>query len=163
MAKADRLARAHVPSAWQRRSWGERRLLLEAFCWLGLMRLLVLRLPFQWLLSSLRLRSCPVQILPTPCDMPPSVKLIRRAVQSASGYTPWTSNCLAQALAAYQMLHRRRLPSTLYIGVAKPADQPFTAHAWLRCGEVFVTGETGWRQFTPITSLESSAYVNYCL
>lgn len=141
-------------AAWRRRSWRERQLFVEAFCWLGLMRLLVLLLPFQWLLGSLHLRPCATQTLAS-CAMHPTVVLICGAVQAATGYTPWTSNCLAQALAANRMLHRQHLPSTLYIGVAKPTDQPLTAHAWLRCGEVFVTGESGWQQFTPITCLES--------
>lgn len=139
-------------AAWQRRSWSERQLLVEAFCWLDLMRLLVLSVPFQWLLAGLR--PCPVPTALAACNTHPSVLLIRHAVQSASGYTPWRSNCSAQALVAYWLLHRRRLPSLLYIGVAQPADQPFTAHAWLRCGELFIAGEAGWRQFTPITCLE---------
>ena len=153
MGKVALVVRFPRCAAWQRHTWRERQLFLAAFCWLGLMRLLVLALPFQWLLSGLRLRPCAMQPQAS-CEMPPAVALIRCAVQSASGYTPWTSNCLAQALAAQRMLHRRRLPSTLYIGVAKPADQPLTAHAWLCCGEAFVTGEAGWRQFTPIACLE---------
>lgn len=154
MAKV--VAVVHFPwyAAWQRHTWRERQLFLEAFCWLGLMRLLVLSLPFRWLLSALRLRPCPLPTAPAPCDTHPAVLLIRHAVQSASAYTPWTSNCLAQALAAHRMLHWRGLASQLYIGVAKPAAQPFTAHAWLRCGETFVTGETGWQQFTPLACFE---------
>lgn len=142
-------------AAWQRRTWYERRLLVEAFFWLGLMRLLVLLLPFQWLLPLLRLRSCPVETALPAGSAPQPVAFIHCAVQAASGYTPWTSNCLAQALAAQRMLQRRRLHSLLYIGVAQPADQALTAHAWVRCGKAFVTGEAGWRQFTPITCLES--------
>jgi hypothetical protein len=41
------------------------------------------------------------------------------------------------------MLHRRGIPSTLYLGVAKPSpgsDTPLEAHAWLRSGAVHVTG-----------------------
>lgn len=63
-----------------------------------------------------------------PTDMDATVVLIGRAVQAASVYTPWRSNCLAQALAAHYMLRRRRLPCTLYIGVAKRPGQSLTAH-----------------------------------
>lgn len=158
MGKVALVVRFPGYAAWQRHPWRERQLFLEAFCWLGLMRLLVLSLPFRWLLSGLRLHPCPVQMasVSMPCDPHPAVLLMRHAVQSASVYTPWTSNCLAQALAAHRMLHRQRLPSTLYIGVAKPTDQPFTAHAWLRCGEAFVTGETGWQHFTPLACFEGA-------
>lgn len=163
MAKAVLIGYSSWYGAWQRRSWGERCLLVEAICWLGLMRLLVLLLPFQWLLVLLRLQHRPLSTpLPAPVA-PQAVEPMQRAIQAASGYTPWTSNCLAQALAAHRMLYRRRLTSTLYIGVAKPVDQSLTAHAWLRCGEVFVTGEAGWRHFTPIARLESSIVcVSHC-
>ncbi|MFN8488221.1 MAG: lasso peptide biosynthesis B2 protein [Caldilineaceae bacterium] len=158
MAKADLFTYAHLRAAWQKRSWRERQLVVEAFCWLGLARLLVLTLPFHWLLLLLRLQRRPVQTrLGAPVAHQP-VEQIRRAVQAVSGYTPWTSNCLAQALAANRMLHRRRLPSILYIGVAKQHNQPLTAHAWLCCGERFVTGEAGWQQFTPITCLTSGNF-----
>lgn len=155
MTKADLFAPAHLHTAWQRRTWDERQLLVEAFYWLGLARLLVLALPFHWLLAIWRLYHQPLTA-PWPTSQEhQAVEPLRGAIQAASRYTPWRSNCLAQALAANRMLQRRRLPSTLYIGVAKPVDQPLAAHAWLRCGEQFVTGEAGWQEFTPATCLGS--------
>lgn len=151
MTKADLFAPAHLRAAWQRRTWGERQQVVEAFCWLGLARLLVLTLPFHWLLIVWRLQHQPLTApLPTAWPTPPvyqAVEQIRGAIQTASRYTPWTSNCLAQALAANRMLQRRRLSSTLYLGVAKPAAHPLAAHAWLCCGEQFVTGEPGWQRY----------------
>ena len=143
--------------AWQRRTWTARLLLIEAVCWLGWARLLVLTLPFRWIV---RLWGLHPQPLPgnDAAPAPPAtrtVHAVQDALAAVSRYTPWRSNCLAQALAANRMLHRRRLPSTLYLGVAKPADRPFAAHAWLRCGAQFVTGEAGRQQFTPVTCLGS--------
>ena len=66
MHKATALTRRPWYAAWQRRSWGERQLFLEAWGWLGLMRLLVVLLPFQWVLFGLRLRPCPT---PAPTAM----------------------------------------------------------------------------------------------
>ena len=145
--------------AWQRRTWAARLLLIEAVCWLGWARLLVLTLPFRWIVVLWGLHHQPLTA-PLPTAWPTfsarqAVAQIRGAIQAVNRYTPWSSNCLAQALAANRMLHRRRLPSTLYLGVAKPADRPFAAHAWLRCGAQFVTGEAGRQQFTPVTCLGS--------
>ena len=56
--------------------------------------------------------------------------------------TPWESKCLVRALTAMRMLHRRDFSSTLYMGV-KLENGEMKAHAWLRCGDLYVTGGTG--------------------
>ena len=52
------------------------------------------------------------------------------------------------------LLRRRRIPSTLYLGVAKSAEPPqdLTAHAWVRCGEHPITGGDGQRRFTVLST-----------
>jgi hypothetical protein len=47
------------------------------------------------------------------------------------------------------MLRRRRVAGTLYLGVQKDGDL-FTAHAWLRNGDLIVTGRNGYENYTPI-------------
>lgn len=66
--------------------------------------------------------------------------MVRWAVHGVAARTPWTSNCLPQALAAKYMLARRGLLSTLYVGAAFSGRDALKAHAWLRCGDVPVTG-----------------------
>ncbi|WP_246503483.1 lasso peptide biosynthesis B2 protein [Clostridium polyendosporum] len=73
-----------------------------------------------------------------------TIKKVAWAVNQASKYTPWESKCLVQALTAQNMLKRRKIYSTLYLGVAKKGSKNINAHAWLRCGQVIVTG--GYRR-----------------
>ena len=57
-----------------------------------------------------------------------------------------------QALAARWMLKRRRIPSTLYFGMAKDEDGRLTAHAWLRSGSQTLTGAEEQDGFTVLAT-----------
>lgn len=57
--------------------------------------------------------------------------------------TPWESKCLVRALTARYLLHRKGIKTTLYLGVGKDDNGKMVAHAWLRCGKLFVTGGDG--------------------
>lgn len=56
--------------------------------------------------------------------------------------TLWESKCLVKALTARRLLAKHGIESTLYLGVGKE-DGKMVAHAWLRCGEMYVTGGNG--------------------
>lgn len=71
------------------------------------------------------------------------IKKIRWAVITVSKNTPWESKCLVQALAAQRLLTVQGISSTLYLGVNKQTDISLNAHAWIRSGDVYVTGGTG--------------------
>ena len=53
---------------------------------------------------------------------------------------PWRSDCLVQALAARRWLAGHGIGSDICIGVRKPEDDEFGAHAWLKVGDQVVTG-----------------------
>ena len=73
----------------------------------------------------------------------PKIAQVRWAITGVSNRTPWTSNCLPQAVAGKYMLKRRGLDSTIYIGAAfTETKDALRAHAWLRCGKAPVTGGT---------------------
>jgi hypothetical protein len=63
---------------------------------------------------------------------------IRWAVETAARVLPWKPVCLPQALAGTAMLRRRRIASTLYLGV--DPGRGLDAHAWVRVGTLIVTG-----------------------
>jgi hypothetical protein len=63
---------------------------------------------------------------------------IRWAVDTAARVLPWKPVCLPQALAGTAMLRRRRIASTLYLGV--DPGRGLDAHAWVRVGTLIVTG-----------------------
>jgi len=142
-----------APSKWRRRSHAERLWLLEAFLMLGVARLVVLTLPFKWVSVTLgkHMNESGMQISTSDLRQ---ARMIGQAIRSAANYTPWESVCLPQAMAAQWMLKRRHIAGTLYLGVAKDETKPekLAAHAWLRSGDVLLTGGAGHRQFTVVAT-----------
>jgi len=55
-------------------------------------------------------------------------------------FMPFRSDCLIQAIAAQTWLARSGLPSRIVIGVERPRDGPFAAHAWLEHDGMIITG-----------------------
>ena len=63
------------------------------------------------------------------------------SVARTSPFTPTNSNCYPQALTARFLLHRRRIPTTIYYGAAfARSGDALDTHVWLRCGPAMVTG-----------------------
>lgn len=120
-------------------TWRERALLVEAGVWLAAARLVVVAVPFRWLVPRLGAHMA---------ESPPAGDAARLAgigwaIRAVATRTPWRSMCLEQAITAKAMLRRRRIPNTLYLGLTRaPAggERPIVAHAWLRSGDVHVTG-----------------------
>lgn len=80
-------------------------------------------------------------------------KKLRWIIAAVSPHTPWNSNCYPQALCAKYLLRRAGVPSTLYMGVSfKPGGGALQGHAWLRCGQVYVTGGDSRDEFGAIAS-----------
>ncbi len=79
---------------------------------------------------------------------------LQRSIQLAARYTPWSSNCLTQAMVAKFWCNRLRIPYILYIGFAKDAEKPsgFAAHAWLTAGPITITGGDSFSTFRVISS-----------
>lgn len=57
--------------------------------------------------------------------------------------------CFAKAIAAQRLLNKKNIPTKLYLGVHKKETE-LKAHAWLTCGDVFVTGKKGHEVFTSV-------------
>jgi len=126
-------------------------LLAEALLFLGLARFGTVFVPFR---RFARLLGCPraesaVELTPAQLT---HARRIRWAVVIISRHTIWHSSCLVQAIAAQLMLKRRRIPSTLYLGVAKNDDQDLIAHAWVRSGHAILTGAPDHGQFTVVST-----------
>ena len=138
------------------------RLFLEAWRALGSARLALRSTPFKQLVAELTRRSGPVEAPAVGPEALADAKRIGWAVRAASGYTPWRSSCLVQVLAAQRMLQQRLLPGAIYIGAsleegqgegARPAaSSGLDAHAWLKCGEAFITGESGHHRYAVVTT-----------
>ncbi len=74
-----------------------------------------------------------------------------------SRHTWWESQCLVMAIAAMKMLDRRGIESTLYLGTARDADGKMIAHAWLRSGNIYLTGFEEMRKFTVVGKFGNAA------
>lgn len=129
-------------------SMAERHLLIEAIGWLLMLRIATLTLPYRRVASLLRLTPSGAEDGP-PASSPDCVS-VGWAVRAAACRTPWLSTCLAQSLAGYAILRRRRVPSVVYLGVAKDAGGKLIAHSWLRCGDRIVTGGDDHRRYSVI-------------
>ncbi len=143
------------------RGWPKSRrgLVLEAYCLLGLCRFLIRYVPFRltaarwlgWFMAE-TVRSLPPTAAATAAD-------VGWIVERLADHTPWESACLPQAMAAQHMLKRRGIGSTLYLGLARSDRRPtgHEAHAWLRCGEVVVTGEGEMGDFQSVACYAQDA------
>lgn len=142
--------------SFRRLPWSDQRLFVQAIAWLGLARLAINTVPF----ARLTRRLGPSGIESAP-EIPDSelveARRIAWAVQTASCYTPWKSNCLPGAIAAKHLLRRRGIASTLYLGAAFKARTELEAHAWLRCGSLYVTGGAGHLRFGTVAVFGSSS------
>lgn len=134
-------------------TWAERRLIFEATWWLAVLGIALHVVPFKRLAAWMGLLQSSTE---QPYSTVPraEARAVGWAVRAAAAHTPWTSTCLAQALAGAQMLRRRGIDSALTLGVliTPGAAQRMEAHAWLKQGGVFLTGEGGHERFTPIST-----------
>lgn len=137
------------------KNWSERTLFFETYIRLGLARAAVLTLPFPRLSRRWGVPQFEEFRYPhTEREREFLYRLIW-AIRTASKYTPWNSNCLAQAIAAKNALRKRGYTSTLYLGMTPPSvheDGKVEAHAWLRSGDTWVCGVRGSRRFTVVAT-----------
>ena len=77
----------------------------------------------------------------TPIETSPrNARLVYELMESMFRRIGWKDSCLIRALTAKKLLNRMGERCTLYMGVHKREGEGMTAHAWLRCGKLIVTG-----------------------
>lgn len=118
-------------------------LLLEAAFWLCVARLAILLIPFPRIGRYIGKLQQPTLAIPDPAgDNAAIARTVASAVRACAINAPIEMVCLPQALAAWQMLHLRRVASRLHFGlpiVRQPGDGR-QMHAWLSSSGVEVTG-----------------------
>jgi hypothetical protein len=122
---------------------------------LGISRALVLTVPFRYVAPQLG-SACGLETrvaLATPAQEHRALQ-IGRTVRLVARYTPWKSNCFAQAIAARVLLGLYQIPFSLFFGIkrASAADQRLEAHVWTTTGRVSVTGGHGFDRFSVVQS-----------
>lgn len=121
-------------------------LFLQIYILLGLTRFAILTVPF----AKMSVYYGQRMVESPPEANPEHLKTARKigwAIRKMSAYTPWKSNCYPQALTAKYLLQRRGIQTTLYFGAAFKTSKEMEAHAWVRCGQLFVTGGPGHQSF----------------
>jgi hypothetical protein len=127
-------------------------LLLDSFCLLGLIRLLLILCPFRYVAAQLS-----SGMLEPNGDEMTELDEVRRvgwAIGVAVRYTPWESKCLVQAIVGKILLRRRHIHNILYLGVARNIDKKMIAHAWLQASDITVTGGLAENDFTVVAVFE---------
>ena len=77
----------------------------------------------------------------TPIQASPrNARLVHELMEAMFRRIGWKDSCLIRALTAKKLLNRMGERCTLYMGVRKRKGEGLSAHAWLRCGKLTVTG-----------------------
>ena len=85
----------------------------------------------------------------TPVEPSPrNAWLVHELMESMFRRIKWKDSCLIRALTAKHLLNRMGETCTLYMGVRKQEGEGMTAHAWLRCGKLIVTGADSMQGYT---------------
>ena len=124
---------------YMRLSWKIKIVLLTVFFLMGLIRLAILVVPFKHLASRMGKEMSETSDEVGKKELSRAYK-VGWCINKMSDFTPWESKCLVQALTAQIILKSLHIPSTLYLGITRESSNKLIAHAWLRCGQLIVTG-----------------------
>jgi hypothetical protein len=138
---------------WVRRNPASFFLLLSAYLLLIVMRGVIAVFPLRWITGWLGAPMLETPKEGVPADQLRYARRVNWAIHRVSPQTPTNSNCYPQALAAWWLLRRKRIPTTIYYGAAfDEGGTALEAHVWLRCGDLIVTGGGAHRRrFAPLT------------
>lgn len=131
----------------------QKRLFVEAYATLGVMRAAILTLSFKRLVKSLDHHKGAVAPRLDQAQIHKAVA-VGEAVRTAAGNTHWESACLAQALTAQRMLNKRGIGGIFHLGATMDAtvEERLKAHAWLLCDNHIITGEAGHEQYAILST-----------
>jgi len=134
-------------------SSAEKKLFLEAYVTLGIMRSAILTVSFKRLTRTLEHVAKQKELAKLNEEEMKMAMRVGQAIMRASAYTPWESACLAQSLTAQKMLQKRGIPGVFYLGAMKDEEEKskMKAHAWSQCGDAIITGGSGHEDFTVLS------------
>jgi hypothetical protein len=138
---------------WVRRNPASFVLLVRSYLLLIVMRVLIAVFPLRWITARLGAPMLETPKEGVPADQLRYARRVNWAIHRVSPRTPTNSNCYPQALTAWWLLRRKRIPTTFYYGAAfDDGRTALEAHVWLRCGDLIVTGGGAHRRrFAPLT------------
>lgn len=141
--------------AWSRPPVIRRLLALEALCLIAVATLAIAVLPHRGLMRGLTWRA---QLRRSPdAERQATIARVQRAIHTASVRAPWEVTCFPKAVAAYVLLRRRAIDTTLYYGAAKLPGVGLSAHVWVQDGERGVVGHEIAGRFHVLASYAPSS------
>ncbi len=135
-------------------SWKLKIIVIAVFFLTGITRLAILVVPPKYLLSILGKEGSETPEEVNRRELLRAYK-IGWCVNKVSDYTPWQSKCLVEALTAQLLLKTLGISSTLYLGISREGENKLIAHAWLRCGQLIVTGGDEKEHFKTVAKYAS--------
>ncbi|WP_410483303.1 lasso peptide biosynthesis B2 protein [Teredinibacter sp. KSP-S5-2] len=138
---------------WQEKCW-----LLFAFPASGVVRLMIVSLPFN--IYSRFLGHYYRNFLLSSLVSQEQLRLawrIGRIIESVCKYTPWKSKCFVQAVLARILLGMYNIPYVLHMGTRLTGmpDQPMKAHVWVKVGPWIIVGREGHRAYPVVATFLS--------
>jgi len=124
----------------------ERKILNRIFFWLIYAFFLVRWIPLRWFTHLLGVNQLKNE-LEFDKDQLELVQIVKKNLRRCKKIVPWKVKCFEEAIAAKKVLQGLGISSTLYLGVNKSNKDELIAHAWLKNGSIFVTGELGAEKF----------------
>lgn len=127
----------------------ERVILNQTFFWLIYAFVLVRIIPLKWFNSVLGEFKKEIEFEINE-DQLQLIKVLRKNIRRLKRKLPWKVKCFEEAIAVKKVLERHQIKSTIYLGVSKDKNSKLIAHAWLKIGNVFITGKKGFEKFTVV-------------
>lgn len=134
-------------------------LLLIAFILSGIARALMIAVPFKKIQPYIGISKEESPYEDIGLKEWRTVRRIRKISLLACRHTPWESKCLVRALVVSWLLRYYKIPTTLYLGVAKDKNKNMLAHAWLRCGKCIVTGGEVEKDFVEVARFSNYKWI----
>jgi Transglutaminase-like superfamily len=131
----------------------ERKILNRTFFWLIYAFVLVRFIPLKWFSRLLGEFNQPLLeggkevVVEINSKQKELIQVQKKNIRRWKRILPWKVKCFEEAIAAKNILEKYKIKSSLFLGVAKETDKKLKAHAWLKSGDVFITGEKGHKQY----------------
>lgn len=117
----------------------EREILNRTFAWLLVSFILVRIIPLRWFSSLLGEFKKEVKEELAATDLI-IIASVNKSIKRLKRILPWKVKCFEEAIAAKKVLEKSEIKSTLYLGLDKNEIKQLVAHAWLKNGDVNITG-----------------------
>jgi len=127
----------------------ERVILNQAFFWLIYAFILVRIIPLRWFNSVLGEFKKEIEFDLNENQLQ-LISNLKKNIRRLKRKFPWKVKCFEEAIAVKKVLEKYQVKSTIYLGVSKDKNSKLIAHAWLKIGKNFITGEKGYEKFTVV-------------